>query len=279
MLVAILVLSSLVMLKSAYGQPIPKPSVPEFALEFIKASYTVIDPYTGESQQVDNSYIEVTIKNQPFNYSLNGTTYNLYYNVQTKPHFGESWIARFPVIDRANSPYNADNKSWSISKYLTDEFHSPLPSELNSDYTVVSYFLNGGNAYSQFRGLPSNAQIDFQVEAIVGYDSQAWYVQHPTYPEIGGFYEPAIAYYADSGWSTTQTISISDDSVSTSTPNPSSNPTATPTDTISTENNITSLLTSLALAATAILVVVVISLLLYVRHLKRNTANPDNPTP
>jgi hypothetical protein len=55
----------------------------------------------------------------------------------------------------------------------------------------------------------------------VGHDSQAWYVQHPFTPEYGGFYEPAVAYDSDSGWSNTQTATINSISPSASlTPTP-----------------------------------------------------------
>ena len=158
LLVVILVVSSLIMLESAYAQSIPKPSVPEFTVQYIKTSYSVIDPYTGVSQQVDNSTIEVKIKNQPFTYTNNGISYHLYYNVRTKPHFEGNWIERYPIIDRANSPYNTTTKTFSSSKYLTSEFLPSLPAQPNSDYTDVFYDLNGNNAYYQFTGLPPNAQ-------------------------------------------------------------------------------------------------------------------------
>jgi len=270
LLILILASSSLIVIKIAQAT-ITKPSVPEFTVKFINASYTVVDPYTGVSQQIDNSSIEVIIKNQAFAYSFNGSTYHLYYNVRTKPHFGGNWTERYPVIDRPNSPYNADSKSWSISKYLTNEFHSPLPSKPNSDYTVISYALNGDNAYYSFYGLPSNAQIDFQVEAIVGHDSQAWYVQHPLYPEYGGFYEPAIAYDTDSGWSNTQTITI-DANASTTTPNasPSQNSTSTPepqqTEPLQSEPFPTLLVVAVAVT---VVTVVAVGVLVYFKKRKR----------
>jgi hypothetical protein len=274
LLTIIIIASSLLTIQSANAQTIPKPSVPDFSLKFINTSYSVIDPYTGISQQIDNSTIEVKIQNQPITYSNNNVTYHLYYNIRTRPHFEGGWTERYPVIDRANSPYNADNKSWSSSKYLTDEFHSPLLSELNSDYTVVSYSLNGDNAFYQFSGLPSNAQIDFEVEAIVGHDSRAWYVQHPLYPEYGGFYEPAIAYDTDSGWSNTQTITIPEGTISISTsPAPKQTPTITQHPTINTgaePPQTTPFPTETVLiVALLAMVVVLASLLLYQRNRKR----------
>lgn len=206
-----------------------KPSVPEFTVKFVYSSYnvTTTDPYTGvnATQQFDNNTIQVTIKNQPFGYSSNGVTYRLYYNVRTKPRFEGNWTERYPVIDRPNSPYDWDNKSWSYSKYLFDP-NSQLQS--NSDYTVISYAL-GENGFYLFIGLPSNAQLDFQVEAIVGHESQAWAIEHPLAPEYGGYYEPAIAFDYTSGWSNTQTITINGSAPTTTpTASPSQYPTATP---------------------------------------------------
>jgi hypothetical protein len=272
---------TILMVKPANAQTVPKPSVPEFTLKFINSSYSVVDPYTGISQQIDNSSIEVTIRNQQFAYTFNGSVYHLYYNIRTKPHFGGDWTERYPVIDRANSPYNTATKSFPASKYLNYESHPPLSSS-SSDYTIVSFALNGENAYYPLTGLSSNAQIDFQVEAIVGHDSQAWYVQHPLYPEYGGFYESAIAYDTDSGWSSTKTIALSNGLVTSSTPNPatatppSATPTTTPTSTSTapdTNDNPANLIT-LPLEVFVIIVVVVVSLavalsvLLYTRHRK-----------
>ena len=206
LLILILTASSLIVVKPTHSS-IPKPSVPEFTLKFVDSSYnvTTTDPYTGVdvTQQFDNNTIEIMIKNQPFTYSKNGLTYHLYYNVRTKPHFVGDWTERYPVVERTNSPYDWENESWSYSKYLSDN----SPPQSNSDYTVISYAL-GDNAYYLFRDLPSNAQIDFQVEAIVGHDSQRWVIEHPLAPRYGGYYEPAIAYDTTSGWSNTQTLII-----------------------------------------------------------------------
>jgi hypothetical protein len=199
----------------------PKPSVPDFTVKLVNNWYDVpttysTDPYTGETithpgHRVDNITVELSIKNQPFDYSANGLTYHLYYNVRTKPHFVEDWTELYPVADSPNSPYDWDNKSWSYSKYVF------APSESNSDFTILSLPAD----------YPSNAQVDFQVEAIVGHDSQFWFIQHPLAPEYGGYYEPAIAYDTTSGWSDTQTLTIGESQMST--PSPATTPTPTPT--------------------------------------------------
>jgi hypothetical protein len=83
-LVVILAASSLLIILSANAQTIPKPSVPEFSVQFIDSSYNITDQNTGQFEQVVNGTIQITIKNQQFTYSFNDTIYNLYYNIRTK---------------------------------------------------------------------------------------------------------------------------------------------------------------------------------------------------
>jgi hypothetical protein len=212
-LILLLTASSLIMVKPSFAS-ITKPSVPEFNIKFVDASYnvTTTDPYTGinVTQQFDNNTIEVMIKNQPFAYSINGLTYHLYYNVRTKPHFVGNWTELYPIVERLSSAYNSSGNSYS--EYISNN----SPPESTSEYTVLSFSAD----------YPPNAQVDFQVEAIIGHASQAWVIQHPFAPEYGGYYEPAIAFDEISGWSNTQTVTISTSGAS---PSPSSSPASTPT--------------------------------------------------
>ena len=166
--------------------PIPTPSVPEFTLKFVDNSYKVpptktstTNPYTGKTTtttipgySVENLTIEVTIKNQPFPSTLNGNISNLYYNVETKGHFGYGW-----------------------TEWYTYSYSSPgsLQSQSNSEYTVLSFPANYQSGY----------EIDFQVEAILGYQY--------TYTYFIGVDIPVHASsfaYQSSDWSPTQTITI-----------------------------------------------------------------------
>jgi hypothetical protein len=219
-LIAGLILASALHLGTVHAST-PKPSVPDFTVKLVNNWYDVpttysTDPYTGETvthlgYRVDNITVELSIKNQPFDYSANGLTYHLYYNIRTKPHFVEDWTELYPLADGPNSPYDWDNESWSYSTYVS------APPESNSDFTILSLPA----------GYPSTAQVDFQVEAIVGHASQVWVIQHPLAPEYGGYYEPAIAYDTTSGWSNTQTLTIGEGQ--TPTPSPATTPTPTPT--------------------------------------------------
>ena len=181
-LLLILTLSSLTMAETLASTQ--KPSTPEFTVKFIDSSYDVpdsssIDPYTGQTiitpaEHVDNRTIEVKVKNQPFTPYVDDESsfaIKLYYNIRVRGYFGGNWTEVFSV----------DN---------------PHPVQSNSDYTIISLPL-GGNV-GPFASLPTNSssQIDFQVEAMIGYFSRTV-----------GF---ASWYFAgeESDWSNTQTISI-----------------------------------------------------------------------
>lgn len=229
LLVVILTASSLTIVESANAQSIPKPSVPEFTVKFVNASYSVTttNPYTGanETKQIINNSILITINNQFFDNSNN----QIYYNIRTKPHFAENWTEVYPIQNRTSS-YNGDG-TFSFAWYIDDS--SP---KSNSSYTIITFPVVATEYYSEsgfdiqryysgdigqegryfafLHGIPANAQIDFQVEALVGQNSTYWYVQHPLFPQYGGFHEPAIAYETASSWSNTQTITIGEISAS-----------------------------------------------------------------
>ena len=190
LLVLLMALSSLSLLiiKPACAQSIPQPSVPEFMLKLVQDSFNVPIPYS----------IEVTIKNQPFIYSFGGITYNLYYNLRFKDHSGQVWTDLY-------QPGKIED-----GHYINT---TDYPPQSNSEYTILSFDLSG-------------AQLDFQVEALVGHNSSVFVPDHPLAPWIGGQYEPAIAYDKSSSWSNTQTIT--EHASSTSSSSQTSEPTSTP---------------------------------------------------
>jgi hypothetical protein len=130
------------------SEAIPKPSVPQFTVEFVDKSYDVppttestTDPYTNKTTtttipgyHTDNPTIKVTIKNQPFPSTLNGNATNLYYNVRIKGHFGEDW-----------------NEQYSYTEYSSGS----LPTQSSSEYTILSF-------PSRYR---AGDEVDFQAEA------------------------------------------------------------------------------------------------------------------
>jgi len=233
-----MVISSLgpIIIKPASAQSTSAPSVPQFTVKFVGASYnvTTTNPYTGQSatQLISNNSIEITIKNQPFDYSSNGSPYKMYFNIRAKPHFASSdnWTEVYPLENLTSSQANA-NGVFSFAWYISPD--SPIQS--SSGYTTITFpvvptGLYGASAYdiqryySSARGygaflsaVPGGGKLDFQVEALVGHNSTMWVIQHPLYPTIGGYSAPATAYDLTSGWSSTQTLTIPASSTSTST--------------------------------------------------------------
>ena len=175
-LIAVLALSGLAMVSSAFAQPIPKPSVPEFTVRQVNNWYDVpttytIDKYTGETithpgYRVDNKSVEITVKNQPFTSDWSGV--KLYYAVRYKGHYEEDW--------------------WNF--FTLDNY----PVQSGSEYTVISLPL----AHFDF---PVRAEVDFQVQALIGnvklVESRLWGV--PNYYEFTG---------ETSDWCDTQTLTI-----------------------------------------------------------------------
>jgi hypothetical protein len=217
--IVILTVSSLLVVESVPAlASISTPSVPEFTLKFVDHSYDVpptygIDPYTGKNVMtqagypVQNKSIEVTIKNQPFTpyIDVGGERVWLFYDVRFKGYF-EDW-----------GFYNASS--------FGDYQHYILMSD--SEYTLISYFLQeDADDYSGYviGDVPSGGQIDFQVQAIAGYVTT-----------IHGGFVPPFGYTGydvftgeKSGWSSTQTITISESQTPTSSPVTTSPPDQTP---------------------------------------------------
>jgi hypothetical protein len=199
LLFVILTVASLLLIESANAQSIPKPSVPEFTVQFLDRSYDVptttsFDPYTGkeitdQGYHVENKTIEIKIKNQPFEpfYNANGQAINLYYNIRIKGYFEQNWTEVYRPV-----------------------YGFPLQST-DSDYTVLSYtWVEQGETQigSSMITLRNGAQADFQVEAMIGYIADS-----------GPYSDRSPREYFEgetSGWSNTQSITIGEVSASIS---------------------------------------------------------------
>jgi len=187
-LILILTASSIIMVQSASAS-VPKPSVPEFTVRYVDHSYEVpaiydTDPYTGKTvltqagYHVQNSSVEVIIKNQPYTSyrNENGSLVWLYYRIVFKGHF-ESW----------------DIENWdsgAINRKIYDYYPTGycVPSS-ESENTVIAYGFAGNNGtdtaykYSHNLGNVSiGGRVDFRVQAIIGYSTrinETWLIFHP----------------------------------------------------------------------------------------------------
>lgn len=191
------------------AQTVPKPATPEFSLRYVKASCNLTTFYPSDgstiTQQVDNSTVEIIIKNQLYTYANGNITYLLFYDIQTKSHFEDSWVDHYPLSYKLNDLWGG-GYSWYISA------GNPSFQEYNSDYTVLS--------------LPSKLypiNTDFSVKALVGYSSFYYNTPKNYHPLdlrlIGRPSIPAVAFDTSSEWSNAQTVSLTQPS-STPTPNP-----------------------------------------------------------
>lgn len=217
---------TLLIVKPANAQAVPKPSVPEFNVKLVDNSYNVpatysIDQYTGEkilvepAHHVDNRTFELWIRNQPYTYS-NGSTFRVYYDVMTGGHFGGGVDLYYP------SDWLQDEYSDERAPFISEG----TPMQSNSGYTVVSLSAVNPPQTSWNTTYPPNAKVDFQVKAMIGHDSQAWGYAHIGSLRSSG---PAVAVAAESDWSSIQTIDLANGSVIVSTPNPTITSTPAPT--------------------------------------------------
>ena len=185
-----------------------KPSVPQISsIKLVDTSYdvppsstTTVDQYTGKetttttpSYRVNQKSIEITIKNQPFTpytvpsdltgrYGPNGQEFNLYYQVEFKGHFGESW---------------QDFGAYAIQS--------------NSGYTVVSSTVIGqGTNQVNVADYEIGSQLDFRVRASIGHKYNA------LHDSLAAMFYPGPVWsvqftqfdYEQSDWSKVQTFTI-----------------------------------------------------------------------
>ena len=240
------------MIKPSNAQTIPKPSVPEFSVSLADHSYDVppkeistTNSYNNQTTtttipgyHVQKDTIDLTIKNQPYPSSIDGNKSYLLFYVRQRGHYGGNWT--YPYDHAINSyPRQSDSDCTVLS--LPNSYRVATPYGENMEY------------------LKAGDEIDFQVMAILAYGYN--YSLSAVIPLYSYNYESVAA----SDWSSTQTFTI---------PEPSSSPAPTESQPTLISNAI-SADSSLALVAAAVSVIVVISLLLYVRHLKRSTTQPD----
>jgi hypothetical protein len=148
-----------------------------------------IDPYNGENithtgYHVEQQSIQITIKNQPFTpYMSNGFTVDFRYNIRIKGHYSEDW----------NEIYLASDNGYAYQ-------------DLECEYTVILFSgHNSVNAQSMSIQFSVGDKVDFQIEAMIGYVSR---VNDPT--ATGPNWYPWRLTGEKSGWSQTQTLTITD---------------------------------------------------------------------
>jgi hypothetical protein len=229
--IVILAVSTLTIVKPTWAQVgVTNPSVPEFSVQYetytrnIPPTYGV-DPSTGKAVITKAGYTEIekwvriVISNQPFipYNDTNGNYIQLFYDARWKGHLDTTW------------------ESIPDGIWFTQLSDSPR--------TGISIGFKGYKGGADLILLdPADSQLDFQVEASIGY-----------------YTADNVFIGETSGWSNTQTLTIGESQ--TPTPSPA---TPTPTPTPSQEPQQTEQIEPIVGAAIVVAVIIaVLGLLIY----------------
>jgi hypothetical protein len=182
---------SLLMVKPAYAQSIPTPSVPQFSVTFTGVWY-------DSTAYVDNRTLILTIRNQPFTTykDSNSNEIGLYYNFRVKEHLSDRWFY-YPFGPNGTTP-------WLYGVLDRDSLSGPFFNSSKSENTTAYVnFFSFFNTYS----VPSNSQLDVQVQAQIGQITLDY-----TGLRGGSGYNFTGS---SSDWSSTHTITLTEGSTST----------------------------------------------------------------
>jgi hypothetical protein len=205
-LLNILAFSGIALLNPSFAQT-TKPIVPEFSLKYVEHPYDVspiitVDPYTGktittqEGYHVKNASIELMIKNQQFSPCTDskGNYVTLSYNVSMKGSFSDDW------------------------RYYPSSYWQIPSTASKTDYTLLTFSTSAGYNENDLRSflfeIPSSGQIDFRVQASIGYYNETII----SAPVPGGQDHRFTFVGESSGWSNTQTLILSGSSAATALP-------------------------------------------------------------
>ena len=219
LILIVTVLTSFILVAQNATAEAPKPQTPQFTIKLSN----------------DKQYVELTIEKQSYSYS-NGSIFNLYFDVRFKVHSDETWS---PLYN-----YAVKNMIATPTTYAYFIVDAPAQENIN-DHTIIQVPTVIAN----------NVQLDFQVQTLVGHESQRFVPDNSLPPYFSGEYVTATAYVTSSDWSSTQTITI-----------PASN---TPTSTNNSQIPSTYLLfISIILTVIAVLLAIITVTLLFRRHRK-----------
>ncbi len=214
-IIVILAVSGLIMIKPSFAQVgVTNPSIPGFSVtlqtysNYIPPTYGV-DPSTGKAVMTKAGYTEiekwvnVEIGSQPFVRYNNSADQliSLYYDVRWKGNQDTSWQS-IPT----EAPYQYYEAAFGAT-----EDSQPIVSHISIGFNGINGPVNGDMQLLD----PNATQIEFEVEAFIGYYTiDNVFVGH------------------SSGWSSPQTLTISDGS---STANPSMSPSSSSNSTTATQ--------------------------------------------
>jgi hypothetical protein len=154
---------------ASYAGGLPTPSVPEFTVTITDNSYDVppvygTDPFTNETivleegHHIQNKTINLVITNQAFSCSNTSDygTIRLYHSIRVKGHFEDSWwYPDYSSYIQLDENENHVNYVGAVGEYTKKTFGMVG----NNDTKTTSKKL----------AVSEGGQIDFQVQAFIGY--------------------------------------------------------------------------------------------------------------
>jgi hypothetical protein len=220
-------------------KPIPQPSIPVFNLSYIN------------HPDYDYREVHIEIRNQPFNYTVDGP--KLFYNYRVKNHFSNNWTVGFGQVRFINE----DGSRSPEQTYY--------PEASTGEKTTLFASLHGPTNIIQTSTMPSlGSQVDFQVKAYIGYLRQPSNQDSNPYTFSG----------KESAWSDTQTLNFDANTTPTSSnPTLPPNQSATPSTSLNWTNIIAAPLNLVILIIALSLVILISFLILYIRR-KQSYAKP-----
>jgi hypothetical protein len=219
-LILILTASSVLWVESSSAQAIPKPSVPEFTIQYIDNSRYVpatysTDQYTGKTVIAEKGYYEqnksvvLKIKNQPFS-QIDEHHIFLIYQIQCKGRYSDYWRS-FNESASSNPQYVWTNNQ----TYVT------YPNEL---YTITRIGFSGNNDTSRnmcdilIDDISNGGEFEVKMQGMIGYTTRVYHYENyvpgvPCYDPTDPIPHEDVFTGETSEWSETQTVTINDSSV------------------------------------------------------------------
>jgi len=196
-LIVVLIILSIILVESAFAQPVPKPSVPEFSIVPVGPPFDIPPTYSfnsrtglfdaNEGYHIQYSTVNIIIKNQLF--SNQSSNDNLYYNVRIRPH-------------------NYPDSYWQEIFYAGSDGY---PVQTLANYTTIPIAVEGSQAIGPI--ISTGATTNIEVEAMIGHIGRNnTMIPYPY---------PYVFFGETSGWSNTQTVTLPPKAALTVSPSPS----------------------------------------------------------
>ena len=187
-IILITAISGILMIKPAFAQSIPVPSVPEFTIEPVGPSFDIPPTYSfnsssglfyvNEGYHFEYSTVEVIIKNQAFTNQTN-IDY-LLYNVRLKPH-------------------NYPDSYW---QELFNPNIDGFPIQTSSNFTIIP--IAAEEATELQYQIAAGATTDVQVKAMIGHIERGFNGNATNQIEM----YPYVFVGQTSDWSNTHTVTL-----------------------------------------------------------------------